>query len=111
MSLDSHNPLDAAQSSNVDHFVNEARLGVRIEDGILTLDESAHSPAGKCSPERYAQSAARIRALGDEMGIHFPGAVDGQHASRGRRGAGSILLAVARRLSALMKVRARQERD
>jgi hypothetical protein len=111
MSFDSHNPLDAAQSSNVDLFVNEARLGVRIEDGVLTLDESAHPPAEKCSPERYAQSAARIRALGVEMGIRFPGVVNGQPVSHAHRNADGLLLAVAHWLSALMDVRARQERD
>ena len=103
MSFDSHHPLDSTPSSRVDLFVNEARLGVRIEGEVLTLDEPAHPPAEKCSAERFAHSAARIRALGDEMGIHFPDADDAQPALPARRSAGDILQSVARRLSTLVK--------
>lgn len=93
-------PTDAEPSSRMDLFVNEARLGVRIKDGMLTLEESPGDPTEKCSLQQYAHSAERAEDLTREIGLRFPGTKDRKPAlaPAPHRQGGGILIEFARRL-------------
>ena len=90
-------PADAEPSSSMDLFVNEARLGVRIKDGMLTMEESQGDPTEKCSLQQYAHSAERARDLTREIGLRFPGTKDRKPAPTPHHQGGGILAEFGRR--------------
>ncbi len=97
MNSEPYGPIEET-SSSMDLFVNEARLGVRLRDGVLTIEQSPHEAPQDYSQQRYAQSAERARDLTREIGLRFPGAGDRKSAPALHRQGGGILVEFARRL-------------
>jgi osmotically-inducible protein OsmY len=55
--------------------VNEAHIGVAVEDGIVTLTGHVPSYAEKYAAERAAKRVYGVKAVADELDVKLPGSV------------------------------------